>query len=122
MTPHDAYLETQVMTATPQRLRLMLIEGAIRLARQTAEYWRVERNEEALESLIRCRAIISELIAGVKADQSPLARRVVSVYLFLFTTLTEAQLTRDAAKLESAIRVLSEDRQTWSQVCQQLAE
>ena len=29
-TPRDAYLETQVLTATPQRLRLMLIEGAIR--------------------------------------------------------------------------------------------
>lgn len=26
----DAYLETQVLTATPQHLRLMLIEGAIR--------------------------------------------------------------------------------------------
>ena len=32
---HESYLEAQVMTATPQKLRLMLIEGAIRFARQT---------------------------------------------------------------------------------------
>ena len=32
-SPRDAYLETEVTTATPQRLRLMLIEAAIRRAR-----------------------------------------------------------------------------------------
>jgi flagellar protein FliS len=122
MTPRDAYLETQISTATPQRLRLMLIDAAIRIARQTGDLWHASRNEEALESLIRCRAIISELISGVKPEGSELGRKVVSVYLFLFTTLTEAQLTRDVTKLESAIRVLVEERQTWAQVCEQLAD
>ena len=122
MTPRDAYLETQILTASPQRLRLMLIEGAIRQANLTADHWLAGRDEEALEALIRCRAIISELIAGVKGEESPLARKVVGVYLFLFTTLTEAQLTRDSAKLTSAVRVLEEERQTWTEICRQLAD
>ena len=29
----NSYLETEVMTASPQRLRLMLIDAAVRLAR-----------------------------------------------------------------------------------------
>lgn len=120
--PRDAYLETQITTATPQRLRLMLVEAAIRLARQTADAWRDHRDEEALESLIRCRAIISELIAGVKAEGSPLGKQVVGVYLFLFTTLTEAQLSRDDKKLASVVRVLEEERVTWLKVCEQLSD
>ena len=119
---HSAYLETQVATAPPQKLRLMLIEGAIRFARQTQEHWLKRDFEAALESLIRCREIVSELIAGVNADASPLARRVCGIYIFLFSTLTEAQLTRDANQLASAIRILEEERETWRQICEQLPD
>lgn len=122
MSPHDIYLETQITTATPQRLRLMLVEGAIRRARLTAGHWRAGRNDEALESLIHCRAIVSELMAGVKDEDSELGKKVLGFYSFLFQSLTVAQQTRDAAALESAIRVLEEERQTWSQLCQQLPE
>ena len=118
----DIYLETQITTATPQRLRLMLVEGAIRLARRTIDLWGEQRNEEALDSLIRCRGIVSELLSGVKDDGTPLARQVMGIYLFLFTTLTESQLTRDASQLAAAIRVLEEERATWAEVCHQHPE
>ena len=119
---HSAYLETQVATAPPQKLRLMLIEGAIRFARQTQDHWQRRDYEAALESLIRCREVVSELIAGVNADASPLAKRVCGIYIFLFSTLTEAQLTRDADQLASAIRILEEERETWRQICEQLPD
>lgn len=117
---HSAYLETQVATAPPQKLRLMLIDGAIRYARQTQDHWQRHDYEAALESLIRCREIVSELIAGVNADASPLAKRVIGIYVYLFSTLTEAQLTRDEQQLASAIRILEEERETWRQICEQL--
>ncbi|MFN0017548.1 MAG: flagellar export chaperone FliS [Pirellulaceae bacterium] len=112
-----AYLETQIATAAPQQLRLMLIEGALRLARQTANAWHEDRPEEALETLIRCRSIITELIAGIRAGSSRLADQVVGIYLFLFQELTQAQLRRDASRLEGVIRVLEEERTTWQQLC-----
>ena len=114
------YLEAQVMTATPQKLRLMLIEGAIRFARQTIQQWAVNQNEEALESLIRCRSIVSELLAGVRTEESDLTRQVASVYVFLFRTLTEAQLRRDRQKVEEVIRVLEVECETWRLVCEKL--
>ena len=122
MSPHDIYLETQVATASPQRLRLMLIEGAIRRARLTIEHWREGRDDLALESLITCRGMVSELLAGVKDEQSDLGKNVVGLYAFLFQTLTAAQLSRNPAALEPALFVLEEERQTWSQVCQQRAD
>ncbi len=119
----NAYFETQINTATPQRLRLMLIDGALRFARLTLDEWREEAPaEQALESLIRTRAIVGELIAGIHADESPLAGQVSSLYVYLFSALTEAQQTRDSAQLAAVIRVLEEDRETWRQLCEQLGD
>ena len=119
--PTDAYLQTQVLTASPQRLRLMLIEEAMRQAELTAQHWDQHQPEPALEALIRCRDLVSELIAGIRPDESPLAQKVLGLYLFLFQALTEAQLSRDRTKLAVVRRILYSERQTWQQVCQQLA-
>ena len=56
------YLETEINTATPQKLRLMLIAGALRHARRTLGLWEEGNFEAALESLIRCRDIVAELL------------------------------------------------------------
>ncbi len=117
MEARHAYLETQIASASPQQLRLMLIEAALRFARQTAEAWREERRDDALESLIRCRSIIAELIAGIRAGSSLLADRVLGIYLFLFQELTQAQLRRDAGRIDGVIRVLEEELSTWQGVC-----
>jgi flagellar protein FliS len=118
----EIYLEMQVSTATPQRLRLMLIDGALRQARRTADMWRDGQFDTALEALIRCREIVGELIAAVDKEASPLARQVASVYVFLFSLLTEVQQTRDEHQLGSIIRVLEEERETWRQVCEQVPD
>lgn len=118
----ESYLESQVLTATPQKLRLMLIEGAIRFARQTMHHWEQGNNEQALETIIRSRSIVSELLASITVDQSELTRKVASIYLFVFRHLTEGQLRRDARLVEEAIRVLEAERETWSLVCEQMPE
>jgi len=118
----DIYLEMQVNSATPQKLRLMLIEGALRFARRTQDHWRESALDEGLESLIRSRDIISELISSVEADASPLARQVNGLYVYLFSALTEAQQTRDEHQLAAVIRVLEEERETWRQLCEQLPD
>ena len=118
----DAYLETEINTATPQKLRLMLIEGAIRQAALTQQHWKADNHEPALESLIRCRDIVSELIAGIHGADSPLAQQVCGLYVYLFSALTEAQQTRDEHQLAGVIRVLEEDRETWRELCQQLPD
>ena len=120
--PASTYLQTQVLTATPQRLRLMLIEAALRDAELTAELWVNGQDEPALEALIRCRDVVSELIAGIRPDASPLAQKVLGLYLFLFQALTEAQLSHDRQKLATVRRVLAAERETWQQVCRQMSD
>lgn len=117
MNAGHAYLETQIATATPQQLRLMLIEGALRLARQTADAWREERAGDALESLIRCRSFITELIAGIREGSSPLADKVLGIYLFLFQELRQENIELDYTRMDGVISVLEEERTTWLEVC-----
>jgi flagellar secretion chaperone FliS len=114
---HDAYLEAQVLTATPQRLRLMLIEAALRTARQAQACWRASSNEEGDQAIGRCREILCELIGGIRAGETATADRVLSVYLFLFNSLTTAQSARDSQRLGRIIQVLEEEQETWREVC-----
>jgi len=118
--PRGSYLESQVLTATPQKLRLMLIEAALSAARQALSCWEEKLDPRANLALVRCREIISELLAAVKPDDTELTRNVAGIYLFLFKTLAEAQLHRDPAKVEEAILVLEIERETWREVCEQM--
>jgi flagellar protein FliS len=118
----EAYLETQILTSTPQRLRLMLIEGAIRRAKAAQAAWQANNVPEGLVAVGHCRDIVSELIAGIQPEQTPVAKQVLAVYMFLFSTLVEAQIARDIHRLTDIIRVLDQERITWQAVCEQMPQ
>ena len=121
-TIRDQYLETQVNTATPQRLRLMLIEEALRQIRAGQAAFEVDTFDEGAAAIGHAREIIAELIGGIHPDETPLARQVLGIYLFLFSTLAEAQFSKDKQRLGEALKVLEEERQTWQAVCEQMPE
>jgi flagellar secretion chaperone FliS len=122
-TARDVYLEAQVRTATPQRLRLMLIEGALRFARQSLELWDNDQQLEArFNALTRCRSVVSELYATIKTEEFPVAQPVKALYLFLFQHLADASLSKDPQKVRDVIRVLEQERETWQQLCEKMPE
>lgn len=120
---HDSsrqYLEAEVLTATPQKLRLMLIDGAIRYAHRVLELWDANDRETAVEVMIRLRSTVGELLSGIQVPDTELAQKVASVYLFLLRCLTEAQLKRDRTRLRDVIEILQVERETWQLVCEQM--
>ena len=75
----DNYLTTETMTATPQKLQLLLIEAALCSARRAGRQWRDQQDQQALESLIHAQAVISELLRGVEQQShSELTDRVAA--------------------------------------------
>jgi flagellar protein FliS len=122
MNARDAYLETQIATATPQKLRLMLIEAALRQARAAQAAFAADRSEEAWAAGGRCREIVAELIAGIRIEQSTAAKQALAIHLFVFSALTDAQHSRDGNQLAGVIRVLEEERRTWEEVCRRFPE
>ncbi len=117
----DTYLETEVLTATPQKLQLMLIDGALRFVELARHHWKNDKDEEACEALIRAQRIVTELLGGLNKDVDPdLAGKVASIYLFVFRTLLAANNERDEEKLDDVVRILNIERETWRQVCEKL--
>lgn len=118
MPARDAYLTTQVMTATPQKLQLLLIDAALRSAQQAQRHWSEGNDQAADEMLAHATEVVSELLASVGSAKSEISRRLSSLYLFLFRALSEAHLLRDEQKLADVMRVLRIERETWSLVCE----
>jgi len=121
-TPGNNYLETEVATATPQRLRLMLIDGAIRFANQALARWRADGYEHAADAVGRCHEILGELLSAVRNDGSDVTRNVAGIYVCLLRTVSQASLSRDPQKLEQVMAALHEERITWQQLCQQMPD
>ena len=115
------YLETEVMTASPQKLQCMLIEAAIRNL-QRAKHFRGEADrEQACEAMIRAQEIITQILSGLNHEiGGDLTRKVASIYMFLFRTINEAQRSDDDVKIDECLGVLEIERETWRQLCEKL--
>jgi flagellar protein FliS len=117
----DQYLTTEIMTATPQKLHLVLIEAAIRAIHRGRHYRRAGENDKACVALVQAQKIIGEVMAGFRREVDPgLVTNVASVYMFVFRCLVDGNLRHDERKLDDALRVLEIERGTWQAVCQQL--
>jgi flagellar secretion chaperone FliS len=116
----ESYLETQVMTATPQKLLLLLIEAAIRLTQRARE--RLLGNDPfgAAEDLLKAQDVVTQIMSGMRPDVDPdLVKRVAGVYLYVFRTLIDATRQKSVKLVDDVLRVLEIERGTWQMVCQQ---
>ena len=121
LSAREDYLTTEVMTAAPQKLQLMLIQGALRMAEQARQCWRQDDAEGAYEALQKCQRVIIEMLGSLKVDAAPdLVKQVAAVYLFIFRSVITAQLHHDEQMLDEAVSILKIERETWQQVCVKL--
>jgi len=118
---HSSYLESKILTAPPQRLHLMLIEGALRFGRQAEDSLLRGDQAAAATPLLRAIDIMGELLAGAREKKSELNTNVGDLYWFLFRRISEAKINLDAAVLAEALRLLEYERQTWQLLCEKLS-
>ena len=113
------YLQAEVQTATPQKVRLMLIEATMKNIHRTKKAWEEERFEAGFESLALAQDIVAELLSSLDKENNPdLAGKIASIYVFIFRCLSEGGMTHDPQKLDDALRVLASERETWRMVCE----
>lgn len=124
MSPQAAaYLRTRVMTASPEELRLMLIDGGISFARKGCDAVAGKRHEEAYTNLNAAREIVLELLTTIRDEPNPdLAQNVRSLYTFLYTHLIEGSFEKDTSKISKVIELLEYERETWVLLMQKLGE
>jgi flagellar protein FliS len=117
----NAYLRTKVMSARPEELRLMLLDGAIRFASMGREGLIARNYEQSSTGFSQARAIVLELINTIRPEADPeLADKVKGLYTFLFSELVSASFERDADKAQQIIALLEYERETWALLIEQL--
>lgn len=116
----SSYLESKVLTASPYRLHLMLIEGAIRFGRQAEDA--MQRGDEVAASapLLRVLDIVGEMLAGVRENRTDLTLKIAELYLFIFRRISEAKIHGNINALSESLRLLEFERQTWQMACEKV--
>lgn len=115
-TASRAYAESSVLTAPPERLVVMLYDGAGRFLARAAAAIRDGDAGAAGEPLRRAQAILEELLATLDLEAGSIAERLQSIYFFCQLTLVEAQLQRDAEKIDRVAGILAELREAWAEI------
>lgn len=111
-----AYTESSILTAPPERLVVMLYDGAIRFLTQALHAQRAGNPARCREGLRRAEAIISELNHTLDMSQGEVAERLRAIYLFCKRHLMEAQLHSDPERIERVIALLSDLRASWEEL------
>ncbi|PKM88338.1 MAG: flagellar export chaperone FliS [Firmicutes bacterium HGW-Firmicutes-12] len=112
--PYQQYRQQQVNTASQEKLLLMLFDGAIRFCRIAVKAIEEKQEEMAHTNLIKAQDIIEELISSLNFDYE-IAQRLYSLYDYLYIRLVEANMNKDAAIIDEALRFLTELRETWAE-------
>ena len=113
--PYAAYANSRVLTASPAELTLMLYDGAIKFT--NIAIVAIEKNDiqKAHTNIIKAERIIIEFQATLD-HKYPIAKDFEKVYAYLIRTLRDANIQKDAEKLQEALKHLRTMRDTWKEV------
>jgi flagellar protein FliS len=117
--PLRRYKETQIKTATPGRLVVMLYDGALKYLALAMEALaaRHQRYDRVSEYLVRAQDIITELMVSLDFDQGrDIARSLFNLYMWMNHQLMEGNITKNNAPLEQVKKLLTELRGVWAEV------
>ena len=119
----EAYLEAQILTASAERLHLLVIDGALRFARQGKTALETGDFATANKVFARSRECVTELMTKIKTDHNPaLADNLKALFVFVIRNLMLADFEHDPQKSADAIRILELHRDTWTELMLQLQE
>lgn len=113
MSDPDVFLIQEVESASPAKLRFLLIRKALGLCQACVSMWEEKRFEEASSWLIRVREILAELLNGVTDRTNPAANNVADLYVFLLKTTLNSEQNRDLVALRTVAEILEIELVTW---------
>ncbi len=117
----NAYLRTQVMSASPAELRMMLLDGAVKFAKQGRQGLAEKNHEQVYNGFSQSRAIVSELMTSMRPEAAPeLCEQVRALYAYIFQELVTVSLENDLPRADKVIQLLEFEQQTWRMLMEQL--
>ena len=109
------YQKNAVQTASPAKLTLMLYDGAVKFANIAIEALQEGDLEKAHQNIIKVQKIIVEFRSTLDMKY-PVAKDFDVVYDYIYRRLVEANMKKDEAIMEEALKYIKEMRDTWKEV------
>lgn len=112
----QTYKNAHVETATPERLLVMLYEGAIKFL-NIAKYALEEKQIEAAhKNILKTEAIILELMSVLDMEVGgEIAINLFNLYDFMYRHLVKANINHDIAMIQEVIEILEDLRGAWDE-------
>ena len=119
---YNAYKETNVKTASQGRLVVLLYEEAVRQLTLASSLFSedsklpVQNIERFGKSILKSQEIITELQVSLDMEKGgEIAKNLMALYIFFNRQLTDANIKKDKAIVESILKMMSELCESWRQ-------
>ncbi len=110
----NPYQQTQVGTASPEQLLIMLYDGAIRFIAQAEEAVAAGERLKKLEGVSRALAIVTYLADTLDHQAGwEMSENLDGLYGYMARELSRANLENDQEGLKGVGAMLADLRQTW---------
>lgn len=114
--PYAQYQQTQIETASPERLLLMLYDGAIRFANVAKKAIEDKDFHTASTHCIKVQSILNELMITLDMKVGgEIAQNLFDLYDFMSRETVAANVGKNARRLEGVIEIFKELREAWMQ-------
>lgn len=113
-TPLSQYQNTQVITSTPEKILIMLYDGAINFTKIAKD--KLEKGDIAGKGMYisKAQAIVAELMNTLNHDvDSKLASNLERLYVYLIDEYIAANINNSTANLDNVLKIMSIMRETW---------
>ena len=113
-TPLSQYQNTQVITSTPEKILIMLYDGAINFTKIAMD--KLVKGDLAGKGMYisKAQAIVAELMNTLNHDvDSDLAMQLERLYVYIIDEYIAANISNSAVHLENVVRIMSTMRDTW---------
>lgn len=112
---YKTYQNNSVNTASGGELTLMLYNGCMKFIKQAMKDTEANNYEGKNENIQKAQKIIRELMITLD-PKVEISKQIQPLYEFILNQLTAANIENDVTKLEDALGLVTEFRDTWKQV------
>lgn len=115
MNPYlKQYQTNQIQTATPEKILIMLYDGAIQFLNKAKKEIENKNIQEIHNNIVGAQRIIAELMNSLDLEVGGhVAVNLYSLYEYLHYRLVQANIKKDSAMVEEVLGHMKDLKETW---------
>jgi flagellar protein FliS len=110
------YQQTQISTSSPEKILLMLYDGAINFSRLAMEKAAKGDRSGRAKYISKAQAIVGHLMDTLDHKVGgDITKRLKQLYMYIIYEYVNANVNNSVTSLENAIKILGMMRETWTE-------